>query len=184
VIRVTAFVVLVAFSASGLAVPVTANHDTPVLATPVITPVEASSAVPISLVIRNEGDQHDRLLGGHTPAAARVEVHRTRLDAGDRVMEVAPDGIAIPAGETLTLEPGHNHLMLLGLQVGLVQGETFPLTITFDRAGEVTVMVRVRRRVDASGLTPFPPVVVGELSISLASAPPAQAETLAVPLNP
>jgi hypothetical protein len=55
----------------------------------------------------------------------------------------------------------------------LVQGETFRLTLRFERAGDVTVMARVRRRVDAAGTAPLPEVSVGALTIALASAPPA-----------
>ena len=65
--------------------------------------------------------------------------------------------------------------MLYGLLVDLVQGRTFPLTLHFARAGDVTVTARVRRKLDAAGVTPFPPVMADDLSISLISAPPAPA---------
>jgi hypothetical protein len=57
----------------------------------------------------------------------------------------------------------------------LVQGKTFPLTLRFERAGEVAVIARVRRRVDAAGTQPLPEVSLGDLTITLASAPPAPA---------
>ena len=85
-------------------------------------------------------------------------------------------GLVIPAGTTLTLEPGSSHLSLIGLQTDLVQGDVFPLTLHFDRAGEVTVVTRVRRKVDAAGIAAIPPVAVGDLILELASAPPAAAK--------
>ena len=136
-----------------------------------------ADAVPVSLQIRNDGDDDDRLLGGSTPVARRIDVHHTRLVDGRRQMQPVPDGLTIPAHGTLLLEPGASHLMLIGLRTDLVQGETFPITLRFARAGVVTVTARVRRRVDAAGLTPIPAVVTGELSLALASAPPAPAGT-------
>ncbi len=157
----------------------TMSLDTAPPATPIAAgdPFELPGAIPISLLIRNDGDADDRLLGASTPAGDQIEMHCTRLIDGRRVMRIVPDGLAIPAGATIILEPGASHLMLVGLHVDLVQGKTFPLTLHFARAGEVTVTVRVRRRVDAAGITPFPPVMAGGISVSLASAPPAPAGT-------
>lgn len=149
--------------------------------TPVGTPsafgsFDIAGVVPISLVIQNAGDD-DRLLSGATPVASRVTLHQTRLVDGRREMAPVLDGIGVPAGETLYLEAATSHLMLVGLRTDLVQGQTFPLTLRFERAGEVEVMVRIRRKVDAAGVAPIPPVVAGDLQISLASAPPAPAAT-------
>jgi copper(I)-binding protein len=113
--------------------------------------------------------------------AERVEIHQTRLVNGRREMVLLPAGLIIPPTSTLVLEPGSSHLMLVGLRQDLVQGRTFPLTLYFSQAREVTVMARVRRKVDAAGITPFPPVVTGDLWISLASAPPAHPFAVATP---
>jgi copper(I)-binding protein len=134
---------------------------------------EVRDEVPISLWIRNAGGMDDRLLGGSTPVAESVAVRRALLVSGRRVITPAPEGIVIPANSTMTLEPGTSHLALLGLRTGLVQGQTFPLTLQFERAGEVTVIARVRRRVDAAGIAPLPEVSVEDLTVALASAPPA-----------
>ena len=182
-IRALCLLVVAALVAVGLTrfstvAPVSSVERTP---TPLLAEadnVEILDAVPVSLFIRNEGSAEDRLVGGHSPVARRIEVHRTRLVQGRPEMQVNPDGLTIPANEALVLEPGASHLMLLGLQANLVQGQTFPLTLRFAHAGEVTVTARVRRRVDAAGLTPIPPTSVGDLSISLASALPAPATTM------
>ncbi len=181
-IRATGLLALVIFVVSGWALIAAEGATSPESippATPIVAgdPFEIPGAIPISLLIRNDGDADDRLLGASTPAGDRIELHRTRLVDGRRVLRSVPDGLAIPAGATIILEPGASHLMLVGLHVDLVQGKTFPLTLRFVRAGEVTVTVRVRRRVDAAGITPFPPVMAGGISVSLASAPPAPAGT-------
>ena len=129
--------------------------------------------VPVSLSIQNDGDLDDRLLGARTPVARSVGVRRTFLVHGWRESVPLPEGIVIPAAAMTTLEPGTSHLALYGLRTDLVQGEIFPLTLRFERAGEVTVVARVRRRVDAAGTGILPEVSLGNLTIALASAPPA-----------
>lgn len=54
--------------------------------------------------------------------------------------------IDVPAGETVVLEPGGYHVMLLELVEPLEEGQTFDLTLVFEEAGEVTVPVEVRDR--------------------------------------
>jgi periplasmic copper chaperone A len=158
-------------SAQDATPPATPNHA---LATPaMIYGAEIFDAIPVSMLIENVGNTPDRLLGGSSPIAARFEVHHTGLVAGRRQMELLPDGLEIPPGAMLILEGGADHLMLFAPRVMLVQGRTFPLTLHFARAGDVDVTGRVRRKVDAAGITPFPPVVAGGLRISLISAPPA-----------
>jgi periplasmic copper chaperone A len=136
---------------------------------------EAPEGLPVTLFIQNNSDEGDRLIGGSTPVAHCVGIRRAFLVNGRRETAPIPEGIVIPAQTTITFEPGKSHLALVGLRTDLVQGETFPLTLRFERAGEVTVVARVRRRVDAAGLEPLPVVTLGDLTIGLASAPPAPA---------
>ncbi|MCC7023382.1 MAG: copper chaperone PCu(A)C [Thermomicrobiales bacterium] len=173
-IALATLLVLSVVIATAAASAPTAATPHPPLATPAdYGGFEMPGAVPISLVIVNHGEVDDWLLGGSTPLGDQVVTHQSRVIDGRRLMEPAPDGIRIPAGATRILEPAVDHLMLLGLRANLVQGESFPLTLRFAHAGEVEVPVRVRRKVDAAGLTPPPPVEADDLTISLASAPPA-----------
>lgn len=90
------------------------------------------------MTVRNTGDQPDRLLRVETPVAARAEVHA--MVEEDDVMKMRPAGdLEIPPGGEVRLEPGGLHLMLMQLERPLEEGATVPLTLVFERAGEVTV---------------------------------------------
>lgn len=94
------------------------------------------------LTIRNAGTQPDRLLAAASPVARKVELHSHIRDG--EVMRMRPvEGIAVPPGETVTLQPGGQHVMLIGLTEALNQGSEVPLTLRFERAGEVQVMLHV-----------------------------------------
>ncbi len=94
------------------------------------------------LTIRNGGDQPDRLLSAASPIARSVELH-SHVREGD-VMRMRPvEGIPVPPGATVTLRPGGLHVMLIGLKEPLNQGGEVPLTLRFERAGEVQVMLHV-----------------------------------------
>jgi copper(I)-binding protein len=126
--------------------------------------------VPLSLSIRSEGDEEGRLLGGSAPVAQYAAVRRSLLVQGRPATWPVSDGIVIPAYATITLELGESHLALIGLRTNLIQGATFPLTRRFERAGKVTVIARVRRRVDTAGSTPLPKVSHGDVTVALVSA--------------
>ncbi len=71
------------------------------------------------------------------------DIHRTTTDANG-VSSMAPAGeITIAPGETLSLEPGGLHAMLMQLQTPMVEGESFSMTLTFDDGGTVTVDVPI-----------------------------------------
>ena len=95
------------------------------------------------LTIRNAGSQEDRLVSASSPAARTVELH-THIRDGE-VMRMRPiaGGIVVPAGQTVTLQPGGLHVMLIGLTEALRQGGEVPLTLRFEKAGEAQVMLHV-----------------------------------------
>ena len=94
------------------------------------------------LKLQNTGTTADRLLGGSTPAADHVEMHRMAMDGDVMKMREVP-AIEIPAGQTVALQPGELHLMLIGLKAPLQAGAKVPLTLKFEKAGEVKVEVKV-----------------------------------------
>jgi periplasmic copper chaperone A len=95
------------------------------------------------LTIRNSGVKPDRLLSVATPIAGSAEVNETRSLNGVVQMRALPSLIISP-GQTLRLEPGALHIMLLNLVHPLTAGTVYPLTLNFRNAGAVTVQVEVR----------------------------------------
>ena len=93
------------------------------------------------LTIRNTGGE-DRLIGAESPAAERVEIH-THIREGGVMMMRRVEGIDLPAGGEAALEPGGDHLMLLGLKGELSPEDRFPLTLLFEKAGRVDIEMRV-----------------------------------------
>lgn len=95
------------------------------------------------MTIENTGTTDDTLLGGTTPAAETVDVHEMKMEGDVMTMRPLKDGLVIPAGETVTLKPGGYHLMLMKPQKPFKEGERVPLTLRFEKAGEVKVELAV-----------------------------------------
>ena len=88
------------------------------------------------------GSTPDRLLGASASISKVVELHTMEMDGN--VMRMRPiDAVAVPAGQTVELKPGGMHIMFMGLKETLKSGASFPLTLRFEKAGEVKVMVQV-----------------------------------------
>lgn len=85
----------------------------------------------------------DRLIGFTSPACERPELHTHINDGGImRMREV--EGIDVPAGGEVRLEPGGLHMMLIGLTQQLVEGESISATLIFEEAGEVPVTLEIK----------------------------------------
>lgn len=100
--------------------------------------------------LRLQSDRADRLLGASTPAATRVELH-TMAMAGDVMQMRQIDAVELPAGQQVEFKPGGLHLMLLGLKRPLAAGSALPLTLRFERAGEIRVELAVRAAAPTHG---------------------------------
>ena len=90
------------------------------------------------LTIQNAGAA-DRLVAASSDVSERVEIHEMAMDGDVMRMRELPDGLPLPAGETVDLKPGGYHLMFMGLSGALVEGETLEVTLEFENAGEVVV---------------------------------------------
>lgn len=109
----------------------------------------ARSAAPTSktgaafMQIVNHGDA-DRLIAVASPAADMVQLH-THSESADGVMQMihVEEGFELPKHGTLSMERGGKHVMLMGLTAPLEQGATVPVTLTFEKAGEMTVEITV-----------------------------------------
>jgi copper(I)-binding protein len=91
----------------------------------------------------NTGNEADQLLGGESPVAGSVEVHKTTMEEGVMRMEHIP-GLELPAKGEILLEPGGYHVMLIGVNTSLAIGDTLPITLRFGKSGEIQIEVQVR----------------------------------------
>ncbi|MBA3909931.1 MAG: hypothetical protein C0524_08585 [Rhodobacter sp.] len=94
------------------------------------------------VVITNTGSTDDALLGIASPVAGMPMLHETVIQDGVASMPHAMS-IPVPAGQSVQLSPGGYHGMLMGLTTALKEGDSFPVTLSFEKAGEVTVNVEV-----------------------------------------
>ncbi|HEX5514897.1 MAG TPA: copper chaperone PCu(A)C [Gammaproteobacteria bacterium] len=98
----------------------------------------------VYLELRNTGVEPDRLLSAAAPVAARTEVHTHTMQDGVARMHEVP-AVELPAGATVQFQPGGFHIMLIELKAPLTEGESFPLTLNFERAGELSLTVPVQK---------------------------------------
>jgi len=94
------------------------------------------------LTLSNRGKAAETLTAVETPAAARVEVHRSSMAGGVMSMRPQP-ATPIPPGQTVTFAPGGLHLMLLGLKQPLKAGDSFPATLVFASGARMKVTFKV-----------------------------------------
>lgn len=105
----------------------------------------------VYLTITNSGPT-DSLTGVSTPVAAMADLHRTIDDNGVMKMRSVP-ALPIEAGKSVTLSPNGYHIMLMNLKQTLKQGDSFPITLTFSKGGQVTATAIVEKAGAASGPT-------------------------------
>lgn len=95
------------------------------------------------LVLRNEGEM-TALVSARADVAEVTELHV--MTARENVMQMRKaDGITIAAGGMATLQPGGNHLMMIGLKRDLVPGEVIDLTLGFQNGQTTTVRAVVKK---------------------------------------
>jgi copper(I)-binding protein len=95
------------------------------------------------LAIDNAGATPDRLVGASSPVSKTTELH-THIRDGEVMRMRQIDAIDVPAKATTTLQPGGLHIMFMQMAEPLAAGGSFPLTLRFAEAGEVTVTVQVK----------------------------------------
>ena len=110
------------------------------------TPSGAQTAAVYATIVSPTGD---RLTAAASPVAKTVQLHTMTMEGS--IMRMRPvAAIEIPAGEPVALKPGGFHIMMEGLNQPLREGQSFPLTLTFEKAGERQVTATVEK-VGASG---------------------------------
>lgn len=98
----------------------------------------------VYMIVMNHGADDDDLTGLSTPVADKAEMHRSMEMNGMSHMEAVAD-LPVKANGAVMFEPGGLHVMLTGLKQPLKIGDSFPLTLTFAKAGPVTVTVSVQQ---------------------------------------
>jgi periplasmic copper chaperone A len=96
------------------------------------------------LTIENKGSTPDRLISGAGEVAGKVEIHEMAMNNGVMTMRALDKGLPIEPGKTVKLAPGGYHLMLMDLKNPLKQGDKVPLTLKFEKAGEVKLALEVQ----------------------------------------
>jgi copper(I)-binding protein len=94
------------------------------------------------LSIHNGQRTADRLLGASSPAARSVSVHDSQVTGGVTRMRAA-GALPVAAGGRIVMKPGGLHVMLMGLKAPLRPGSKLPLTLRFEKAGDVQVSLPV-----------------------------------------
>ena len=100
---------------------------------------KGASVAPGYLEVKNNGTNADRLMGGSSGIAGRVEIHEMKMEGGVMKMRPLEGGIEIAPGKTVKLAPGGYHLMFLGLKSPPEKGKLFKGTLVFEKAGKVEV---------------------------------------------
>jgi len=114
---------------------------------PSMPPVASTGA--FYMIIRNNGNEGERLRGAHSPACTRTEVHESYEKAGGGMgamgMRPVPGGaVDIPAQSQVELKVNGLHLMCLGKRLAFTKGAQLPLTLQFESSGEFPVLVHIR----------------------------------------
>jgi periplasmic copper chaperone A len=92
--------------------------------------------------VKNKGAA-DKIVSANCDCAKSTELHNVKMiDGAMKMYQV--QAMDIPADGELKLKPGSYHIMLIGLNRPLVAGETLPIKVKFEKAGEVTLQAKVK----------------------------------------
>ncbi|MGV8936850.1 MAG: copper chaperone PCu(A)C [Allorhizobium sp.] len=95
------------------------------------------------VTIHNGGSADDRLISAASPSAGRVEMHEMVMQNDVMKMRQLNEGIPVPAGATVELKPGALHLMFMDVKDPFVEGGSVKVTLTFEKAGPVEIVLPV-----------------------------------------
>lgn len=104
---------------------------------------EGAKAGAVYLSLTNSGSEADTLIAVESQIAGKTQLHQTIDEGGVMKMRPVEGGIALAPGATVQFKPGGYHIMLLDLKQRLLEGQRFPLTLTFAKSGTIDVEVSV-----------------------------------------
>jgi len=96
------------------------------------------------MVLRSTSDA--KLVSATSPAAKQVEVHEMAMVNNVMRMRPVPE-LALPAGKDVALKPGGYHIMLMGIEHQLKQGDAVPITLTVRESDGKTQTIEVQAQV-------------------------------------
>jgi copper(I)-binding protein len=95
------------------------------------------------LTIANKGAVPDRLIAARSTTSDKAEIHEVRMEGNVMRMRELEKGLEIPAGTTVMLKPGGYHIMFIGLRAPLAKDAKVPVTLVFEKAGSLDVVLDV-----------------------------------------
>lgn len=102
--------------------------------------------------VTNNGSSPDRLLSITSDISEKAELHEMGVKDGVMTMRPVSGGLEIPGGGKVRVAPGGYHLMFIGLKRQPKQGEKFPATLTFEKAGSIAVEFTVEGMGETGGM--------------------------------
>lgn len=96
-----------------------------------------------TVTMKNDGASDDRLVSVVSPLAGRVEIHEMAMVNDVMKMRKMAAGIVIPAGKTVDMTSGDLHFMFYNVSKPFAEGDKVPVTLTFEKAGKVNVVMDV-----------------------------------------
>lgn len=105
---------------------------------------KAAKAGAAFIVIENMTGADDRLVAASSDIAKKVELH-THIEDDNGVMKMThvEEGFPVEAGGMIMMQRGGEHVMFMGLNLPMEQGDMVDVTLTFEKAGDVEVQVPV-----------------------------------------
>lgn len=106
-------------------------------------PAAPPAATVLALYAEIVPGRDDVLVGINTPNAASAELHESREEDGRMTMRAVPR-LELKAGQNVALAPGGLHGMLMGPREPVPAGASIPVTFTFEKSGDITVLAHVK----------------------------------------
>lgn len=91
------------------------------------------------LTIENKGTAPDRLIGGSTEIAEKLQIQQSGMVGGGLTLTPVEGGLTISPGDKVVLAPHGVHITLSNLKTKMKKGTKVPMTLEFERAGKVAV---------------------------------------------
>ncbi|HEX5808712.1 MAG TPA: copper chaperone PCu(A)C [Anaerolineales bacterium] len=102
------------------------------------------STTALFMKLQNNTDTPDMLLEAESDIADMVQIHLSEIDANGVSSMHEVQGVEIPANGSVELKPGSYHIMVMGLKQMIKEGDTVTFSLTFQKAGTITVEAPVK----------------------------------------